>query len=98
MNNDAKNFVCERCSAHVVEGVVVFDHDPETWDNPSRREMLESIARAVGAPEREKITRPYHRLSHFHNHQTQTYLCGPLHEETEQERFVRWCQNGGTHR
>lgn len=84
-----KYFICDNCSKTLPENETQLHAYPEWYNQPKMIKWAEDLRKKrKQEPEPEQR---YHKAHEYARGGSKIFLCGPMHEETEQEYFIRWC-------
>lgn len=81
-------YVCDKCNKHVEEKLTTLSAYPHWENQPKLVEWAENIRKERG--EQPQLVQRYHHAWSYSRSRNSIFLCGPMHEETDQEYFVRW--------
>ena len=89
-----KHYTCEQCEKAITEKDVLEEAYPNI---PSAlKEAIIKFRKENNKEEEIQVHAPqlqlYHMVWEWKKYGSQKFHCGPLHEETEGEYFVRWAQ------
>jgi hypothetical protein len=82
----SKDYICDQCGCHIVDGDhVILETHPDLYNHPLRELVISMDAKSSNLHKQGF----FHKKVVFTPRISREVICGPLHEETQQEYYVR---------